>query len=174
MAENQARISQNQRQAERDLLLGQMRSSVNQKMIAIVQVSWENITPDSRLAASMLAMNLCADGRNIASLFEEDRIKMSRDVMQAVSCIVAGLDQPETLVPCLGSLGQLLRRHGLHESGQQTFATALFLTLGQLLGPRYGPMEHNAWAIAYSFVVRIMIAESSPLSSGKQEISPSD
>ena len=166
MAQEQEGISQHQRQAERTLLLSQMRSSLDQEMIVIVQVSWENITPNSRLAASMLAMNLCADDRNIASLFEEDRIKMSRDVMQAVSCIVADLDQPETLVPYFGSLGQLLRRHGLHESGQQTFATALFLTLGQLLGPRYGAVEHNAWAIAYSFVVRIMIAESRPLSSG--------
>jgi len=165
MAEKQARISQNQRQSERRLLLSQMRSSLDQEMIAIVQVSWENITPDSRLAASTLAMNLCANDLNIASLFEEDRIKLSREVMRTISSIVAGLDQPETLVPYLGSLGQLLRRHGLYESGQQTFATALFLTLGQLLGPRYGPIEHNAWAIAYSFVVRIMIAESRPLSS---------
>src|ERR1035437_3078414 len=147
MVQEQANISQGQRQTERDLLLSQMRSSLDQEMIAIVQVSWENITPNSRLAASMLAMNLCADDLNIASLFEEDRIKMSREVMQTISSIVAGLDQPETLVPYLGSLGKLIRRHVLHESGQQTFATAFFLPLGQLLGPLYAPVEHNAGAI---------------------------
>lgn len=143
-----------------------MRSDLDQEMIAIVQVSWENIAPDSLLAALVLAMNLCANDLNIASVFEEDRIKMSRVVMQAINFIVGGLDQPETLVLYLGSLGQLLRRHGLYKSGPQTFAAALFLTLGQAQDPRCGPVEHNAWAIAYSFVVRIMVAESRPLSRG--------
>ena len=46
-------------------------------------------------------MNLCANDLNIASVFEKDRIKMSRVVMRAIRFIVAGLDQPETLVPYL-------------------------------------------------------------------------
>jgi len=139
-----------------------MKSNLDREMIALVQVSWEAIAPDSLLAASTLAMNLCADDLNIASAFEENRIKLSRAVMQTISFIVASLDQPETLVPYLGSMGQRLRRHGLLESCQHTVAAALFLTLGQILGSRYGPVEHNAWAVAYSFVVRIMIAESRP------------
>lgn len=139
-----------------------MPSKLDQEMIALVQVTWENISPDSRLAASMLAANLCAEDLNIASAFEQDRIKMSREFMQTISFIVASLDQPETLVPYLGSLGRLLRWHGIQDSCQQTVASAIFLTLGQILGPLYGPIEHNAWAIAYGFVARIMIAESRP------------
>lgn len=162
MTQEQVGIGQDQRQTEGRLLLNQMRRNLDQGMIALVQVTWENISPDSRLAASTLAANLCADNLNIASLFEQDRIKMSREVIQTISFIVASLDQPETLVPYLGSLGQLLRRHGLHESCQHTVASAIFLTLGQILGSLYGPIEHNAWAIAYSFVARIMIAESRP------------
>jgi hypothetical protein len=82
-----------------------MKTNLDQEKIALIQVSWENIAPDSLLAASTLAMNLCADDLNIASVFEEHRIKLSREVMQTISFIVAGLDQPETLVSYLGSLG---------------------------------------------------------------------
>lgn len=74
-------------------------------MIALVQVSWEDIAPDSRSAASMLSMNLCANDLNIASLFEQDRIKLSREVMQTISFIVGGQDQPEKLVPYLTFAG---------------------------------------------------------------------
>jgi len=58
-------------------------------------------------------MYLCADDLNIASLFEETRIKVSHAVMLAISFIVAGLDQPETLVSYLESLVQLPSPAGL-------------------------------------------------------------
>ena len=101
MALAQEEISQDQRQAERTLLLSQMRSSLDQEMIAIVQVSWEDITPDSRLAASMLAMNLCAEDRNIASLFEEERIKLSREVMRTISFRFCRSKHKRQSRPCL-------------------------------------------------------------------------
>ncbi len=111
-------------------------------------------------AATLCLINLSATDATIASLFKKDGIVRSLETLQGITYVVGCLDQPERLRPYLGSLGRLLRVYGVDELHQQIVGAALLQTLGQSLGDKFTPAHRGAWAVAYSFITGIMIAES--------------
>lgn len=139
-----------------------MRRNLDPEKIALVQASWEEMASGSVQSATLCLINLCATDPTIASLFKKDGIHRSLETMQGITYVVGCLDQPERLKPYLGSLGQLLREHGVNESHQQMVGAALLQTLRQSLGDQFTPVHHEAWAIAYDLIATIMIEESKP------------
>jgi hypothetical protein len=142
--------------------MNQMRRSLDPEKIALVESSWEQMDSTSTQSATLCLINLSATDATVASLFEQDGIVRSLETLQGITYVVGCLDQPERLRPYLGSLGRLLRLHGVNASHQQIVGAALLQTLGQSLGDKFTPAHRGAWAVAYSFITGIMIAESGP------------
>jgi hypothetical protein len=140
--------------------MNQMRRSLDPEKIALVQSSWKQMDSASIQSATLCLINLSATDATVASLFEQDGITRSLETLQGITYVVGCLDQPERLRPYLGSLGRLLRLHGVKPSHQQIVGAALLQTLGQSLGDKFTPAHRGAWAVAYSFISGIMIAES--------------
>jgi hemoglobin-like flavoprotein len=142
--------------------INQMRHNLDPEKITLVQASWGQMKSGSVQAATLCLINLCATDPTIAALFKRDGITRSLETIQGITYVVGCLDQPERIRPYLGSLGRLLRAHGVNESHQQIVGAALLQTLGQSLGDKFTPAHRGAWAVAYSFISGIMIAESMP------------
>ena len=142
--------------------MNQMKRSLDPEKIALVESSWEQMDSTSTQSATLCLINLSATDATVASLFQRDGITRSLETLQGITYVVGCLDQPERLRPYLGSLGRLLRLHGVSASHQQIVGAALLQTLGQSLGDKFTPAHRGAWAVAYSFITGIMIAESGP------------
>jgi hypothetical protein len=140
--------------------MNQMRSNLDPEKIALVESSWDEMDSTSIQSATLCLINLSATDAIIAALFKKDGIVRSLETLQGITYVVGCLDQPERLRPYLGSLGRLLRLHGVNASHQQIVGAALLQTLGQSLGDKFTPAHRGAWAVAYSFISGIMIAES--------------
>ena len=140
--------------------MNQMRRSLDPEKITLVQSSWEKMESTSIQSATLCLINLSATDATIASLFKKDGIVRSLETLQGITYVVGCLDQPDRLRPYLGSLGRLLRLHGVNASHQQIVGAALLQTLGQSLGDNFTPAHRGAWAVAYSFITGIMISES--------------
>lgn len=137
-----------------------MRRSLDPEKVALVQASWGKMDAGSSQSATACLINLRAADPTVGSLFKQNGIKRSLETMQGISYVVGMLDQPEYLTPYLGSLGRLLRAHGVDESHQQKVRAALLQTLGQSLGDQFTPVHREAWAVAYDLIATIMIEES--------------
>lgn len=142
--------------------MNEMRTSLEPEKVALVRASWKKMASDSTQSAMLCSINLCAADPAIAHLFQRDRVKRSLETMQGITYVVGYLDQPERLKPYLRSLGRLLRAYGVDESHQHKVGAALLQTLGQSLGDQFTVAYRGAWAVAYSFISGIMIAESRP------------
>ena len=140
--------------------MNEMRRSLDPEKIALVESSWEQMDSTSIQSATLCLINLSATDAIIASLFKKDGIVRSLETFQGITYVVGYLGQPDRLRPYLGSLGRLLRLFGVNASHQQIVGSALLQTLGQSLGDKFTPAHRGAWAVAYSFITGIMIAES--------------
>jgi len=82
-------------------------------------------------------------------------------VLNAIGCVVAGLQDSSKLVPLLTSLGG---RHiaygpgGVNEAFWPALGKAINMTLSELLGDGFTTEVENAWNVVYGFASSIMIA----------------
>merc|ERR1712060_658169 len=94
-----------------------------------------------------------ADLRNSAALK-----KLFAKVLNAVGCVVAGLQDSSKLVPLLTSLGG---RHIVYNQTEEFWpilGKAVMITLAELLGDAFTPEVENAWNVVYGFTSSIMIS----------------
>merc|ERR1712060_357063 len=94
-----------------------------------------------------------ADLRNSAALR-----KLFAKVLNAVGCVVAGLQDSSKLVPLLTSLGG---RHIVYNQTEEFWpilGKAVMITLAELLGEAFTPEVENAWNVVYGFTSSIMIS----------------
>merc|ERR1712190_275004 len=84
--------------------------------------------------------------------------KLLAKVLNAVGCVVAGLQDSSKLVPLLTSLGG---RHIVYNQTEEFWpisGDAVMITLAELLGDAFTPEVENAWNVVYGFTSSIMIA----------------
>lgn len=87
--------------------------------------------------------------------------KLFGKVLNALGCVVAGLQDSSKLVPLLTSLGG---RHiaygpgGVNETFWPALGKAINMTLSDLLGEGYTTEVENAWNVVFGFASSIMIA----------------
>merc|ERR1712060_702331 len=84
--------------------------------------------------------------------------KLFAKVLNAVGCVVAGLQDSSKLVPLLMSLGG---RHIVYNSTEAFWpilGKAVNVTLAELLGDAFTPEVENAWNVVYGFTSSIMIS----------------
>merc|ERR1712203_1045550 len=84
--------------------------------------------------------------------------KLFGKVLNAVGCVVAGLQDSRKLVPLLTSLGMRHISYNTNEAFWPILGKAVNLTLADLLGDSFTPEVENAWNVVYGFTSSIMIA----------------
>merc|ERR1712203_537015 len=94
-----------------------------------------------------------ADLKNSAALR-----KLFAKVLNAIGCVVAGLQDASKLVPLLTSLGGRHIVYNKNEAFWPTLGKAVNITLAELLGDAFTPEVENAWNVVYGFTSSIMIS----------------
>jgi len=84
--------------------------------------------------------------------------KLFAKVLNALGCVVAGLQDSSKLVPLLTSLGRRHIGYRVVEAFWPQLGKAINLTLADLLGDGFTSEVENAWNVVYGFASSIMIA----------------
>ncbi len=71
------------------------------------------------------------------------------NAIQTLAVVVKGLNQPETMLPAVQSLGQRHKTYGVTPDHFQSVGAALLWTLEKGLGDAYTPEVNAAWTEAY-------------------------
>lgn len=119
------------------------------EQIRLVKSTWSKVEPVSGAAATLFYGRLFELDPALRPLFKPDLDEQKLKLAQTLSFAVAGLDQPEILLPIVRQLGDRHRAYGVEDSHYDTAAAALLWTLEKGLGPEWTPEAAAAWTAAY-------------------------
>lgn len=84
--------------------------------------------------------------------------KLFGKVLNAIGCVVAGLQESSKLVPLLTSLGRRHIGYNNNEEFWPVLGKAVMMVLAEILGDGFTSEVENAWTVVYGFTSSIMIA----------------
>ena len=128
-----------------------------EQMTALVQESWQQVAPTADQAALLFYERLFAIDATARPLFRSAGLaEQRRKLIQALTLVVRGLNQPEALAPSLAELGRHHARLGVSDEHYDSVGAALLWTLKQKLGLGWTPQVEAAWTNAYLLLADIM------------------
>jgi hemoglobin-like flavoprotein len=130
---------------------------MNPAVTQLVQESWAQVTPIATQAAALFYGNLFTLDPSLKTLFQGDMEEQGKRLMEMIGTAVQKLDNLETVVPVLQSLGKRHVRYGVKAEHYQTVGTALLTTLSQGLGEDFTPQVKEAWTLVYGVMADVMI-----------------
>lgn len=122
----------------------------------LVQETFAMVEPIAEQAAELFYGRLFEIAPNLKALFKGDMVEQQRKLMAVLKVAVAGLDDPERLIPAVRILGQRHAEYGVVDDDYDTVAEALIWTLEQGLGEAFTPEVADAWVAVYGFLAGIM------------------
>jgi len=129
---------------------------VDTKTIALVQASWQQVTPIATEAAALFYRNLFAADRTLETLFKGDMHTQGEKLMQMIGVAVGKLDRTDVLIPVLEGLARRHVAYGVEEAHYATVGAALLDTLEQGLGAAFTPEVRAAWTTVYGVMSDVM------------------
>ena len=135
---------------------------MNPEVVALVQNSWVKVTPIASQAAALFYSNLFTLDPSLKPLFQGDMEEQGKRLMDMIGTAVQKLDNVETVVPALQSLGKRHVRYGVKEEHYKTVGTPLLTTLSQGLGEHFTPQVKEAWTFVYGVMADVMIKAAYP------------
>ena len=124
---------------------------------ALVKSTWAMVVPIADVAATLFYDRLFTLDASLQPLFgNTDMAEQRRKLMQALAAVVNGLDNLESLIPVLETLGRNHVRYGVIDRHYDTVGAALLWTLEQGLKDAWTPSVKSAWTIAYGTVAGVM------------------
>ena len=136
------------------------------EQIELVQNSFKSVVPIKEVAAELFYNRLFELDPSIKSLFSGDMVEQGRSLMAMIGTAVAGLKNPETIIPHVEDLGRRHKGYGVVDAHYDTVAEALLWTLEQGLGSAFTPDVKEAWTETYMLLAGVMknaaAAESAP------------
>ena len=129
---------------------------MKQETIALVQESWQEVSPISATAAALFYKNLFLADPSLRPLFSGDMVTQGLRLMQMIGAAVNKLDDLPALVPILESLGKRHAGYGVEDRHYETVGAALLATLRQGLGEEFTPAVNAAWAEVYDVIANTM------------------
>jgi nitric oxide dioxygenase len=130
---------------------------MNTEQIELVQKSFEKVVPIAGTAATLFYDRLFEIDPSLKPLFKGNMENQKMLLMQTLGVVVKGLDQPETILPAVQSLGQRHKGYGVTPDHFQAVGAALLWTLEKGLGEGYTPEVQSAWTEAYMLLSGVMI-----------------
>ena len=130
---------------------------VTQAQKVLVQETFALVEPIAEQAAELFYTRLFEIAPELKELFKGDLAEQQRKLMATLKIAVAGLDDPERLVPIVQSLGERHKGYGVVDENYDTVAQALLWTLEQGLGESFTPEVCDAWTAVYVLLASVMI-----------------
>jgi hemoglobin-like flavoprotein len=124
--------------------------------ITLVKDSFRKVAPIADQAAALFYARLFELDPALRPLFQGDMVSQGRKLMTMLASAVAGLEQPDRLLPVLRQLGARHADYGVREQHYATVGTALLWTLEKGLGPDFTPEVRAAWGRTYVLVANTM------------------
>jgi hemoglobin-like flavoprotein len=125
--------------------------------VKLVQQSWHALTSQADLTAKLFYEQLFETDPEARQLFESADLAAQRyKLLQALSLVVDGLDNLETLRPALVKLGMQHRQFGVSDRQYDAVGKALLWALQHGLGQGWNEEVKLAWAEAYGVIACIM------------------
>lgn len=130
---------------------------VSPDQISLVQETFALVEPIAEKAAELFYGRLFEIAPHVRPLFKGDMAEQQRKLMAVLKVAVAGLNDPDRLVPTVQALGRRHAEYGVSEADYDSVAAALLWTLGQGLGEAFTPQVETAWTAVYGLLAGVMI-----------------
>lgn len=129
---------------------------MNPDQIALVRASFADVQPVAAQVAQHFYALLFRIDPSLPSLFSGDIDEQGRKLMSVLGLAVGLLEEPAKLDAALQRLGQRHAGYGVQPRHYALVGSALLQTLAALLGDRFTPPVHAAWAALYGHVATTM------------------
>ncbi|AZP12638.1 HAMP domain-containing protein [Undibacterium parvum] len=133
---------------------------MKQETIQLVQQSWQEVAKIAPQAAELFYKNLFEADPSLQRLFKGDMQAQGKKLMQMIGAAVGKLNDLDSLVPILQSLGKRHAGYGVKDAHYQTVGAALLKTLAQGLGSAFTPSHKAAWTEVYGVMASVMMKAS--------------
>jgi hemoglobin-like flavoprotein len=126
------------------------------KQVALVQVSWEKVQPNSEAVADLFYARLFGLDPSLQALFKGDMQEQGRKLTSMITFAVKGLTRLDAIVPGVQALGKRHAGYGVKDDHYLTVGEALLWTLSKGLGPSFTGEIRAAWEAAYAVLANTM------------------
>jgi hemoglobin-like flavoprotein len=126
------------------------------EQIALVQTSFESVTPIASKAADLFYDRLFEIAPEVRPLFPADLSGQKVKLIGMLVTAVSSLHQLEAILPAVRDLGSRHRGYGVMAEHYAPVGAALLWTLEQGLGPAFTSDVKVAWSEAYSTLAGAM------------------
>lgn len=124
--------------------------------IELVQSTFKQIVPFDGIIAGLFYNRLFKTNPELRAMFKTDVKSQGEKLMNALKFVVAGLKNPERIVPVVQHLGQTHASYGVKAEHYGMVGAALMWTLKQSLGPDFTKDVEAAWLAAYTLLAEVM------------------
>jgi hemoglobin-like flavoprotein len=125
--------------------------------IAIVRGTWPAVAADANSLALRFYARLFEIDHGAARLFAHvDMDAQRKKLIQALTVVVASLDEPDRLLNVVGALGKRHVHYGVEDHHFDSVGEALIDALHAVLGALFTPEAQAAWLEAYTLVASVM------------------
>ena len=129
------------------------------EQIALVQQSFAKVAPIADRAAIIFYERLFQLAPQIKAMFPSDMTEQRRKLMAALTVVVNGLSNPDTLLPAASALARRHVAYGARAEHYPIVGAALLWTLEQGLGEAWTAEIADAWTVAYGTLSTFMIEQ---------------
>jgi nitric oxide dioxygenase len=124
--------------------------------VAAVQRSFSLVVPIKEQAAQIFYDRLFSVDPSLKKLFKGDMKEQGKKLMSALALVVAGLANPQSILPRVEELGRKHVGYGVEDRHYDTVGGALLWTLEKGLGDKFTPDVKDAWTAAYTLLATVM------------------
>ena len=124
--------------------------------VAAVQRSFSLVVPIKEQAAQIFYDRLFSVDPSLKKLFKGDMKEQGKKLMSALALVVAGLANPQSILPKVEELGRKHVGYGVEDRHYDTVGGALLWTLEKGLGDKFTPDVKEAWTAAYTLLATVM------------------
>jgi hemoglobin-like flavoprotein len=129
---------------------------VNPRQVELVQQSFEQVKPIAPAAATIFYSYLFDLDPTLRNLFKGDMTRQGAMLMSMIGTAVAGLSNPEKIIPTVKLLGARHVGYGVRDHHFHTVGVALLWTLEQGLGDAFTDEVRDAWSETYDLLTSVM------------------
>lgn len=132
------------------------------QQVALVQASFAKVAPIADQAAALFYGRLFETAPETRVLFSGDIAVQGQKLMAAITTVVAGLGDIDTIVPAVQDLARRHVGYAVRPEHYAIVGATLLWTMEQELADDFTPEIGAAWAAAYTALSDLMIAAAYP------------
>jgi len=131
---------------------------MNSRQASLVQRSFAKAAGLGEIVAEIFYAELFAIDPSLRAMFKGDMKQQGRKLLSTLAFVVAGLDNPEQIVPPAQKLAVKHLDYGVTARHYTLVGNALLRTLKKGLGDDFTPEVREAWIAAYQLLADVMRA----------------